>query len=135
MPNPRFACGFISIIGAPNAGKSTLLNALLDCKLSIVTHKPQTTRKKITGIYSDKNTQIIFLDTPGIMEPQQKLHEAMLKVTRDTLKDADAILALIPFPKKTARSTAPYAEELHRNWLKTQANPHRSLQQKRPGQR
>ncbi|HCD35977.1 GTPase Era [Chlorobium phaeovibrioides] len=120
---PSFSCGFTSIIGPPNAGKSTLLNALLDCKLSIVTHKPQTTRKKITGIYSDDSTQIIFLDTPGIMEPQQKLHEAMLKVTRDTLKDADAIIALLPFSKKNGPFDRAFAEELHRDWLKNSGKP------------
>jgi len=97
MAASSFSCGFAIIIGPPNAGKSTLLNELLDFKLSIVTPKPQTTRKKITGIYHDKNCQIIFLDTPGIMKPQQKLHESMLGVIRDTLKDADIVIALLPY--------------------------------------
>ena len=72
MASSSFSCGFAIIIGPPNAGKSTLLNGLLDYKLSIVTPKPQTTRKKITGIYHNEKCQIIFLDTPGIMKPQQK---------------------------------------------------------------
>ncbi|ASQ89914.1 GTPase Era [Prosthecochloris sp. GSB1] len=97
MPYKRtFYCGYTSIIGPPNAGKSTLLNRLLDHKLSIVTPKPQTTRKKITGIYHNEHCQIVFLDTPGIMQPMQMLHDAMLKTTRDTLREADAVVVMIP---------------------------------------
>ncbi len=111
------------IIGPPNAGKSTLLNGLLDYKLSIVTPKPQTTRKKITGIYHNDNCQIIFLDTPGIMKPQQKLHESMLAVIRDTLKDADIVLALLPYSGKKNYFDREFAEELFTQWLKPAGKP------------
>lgn len=91
--------GYIAIIGMPNAGKSTLLNALLDTKLSIVTPKAQTTRKKILGIYSKDNVQIIFLDTPGILEAQHQLHEAMINYIDQAIKDADILLILIDLKK------------------------------------
>ena len=123
MASSSFSCGFAIIIGPPNAGKSTLLNGLLDYKLSIVTPKPQTTRKKITGIYHNEKCQIIFLDTPGIMKPQQKLHESMLGVIRDTLKDADIVIALLPFSGKKDFFDRPFAEELFNGWLKPAGKP------------
>ncbi|NTW68595.1 MAG: GTPase Era [Chlorobiaceae bacterium] len=118
MTSTKFSCGFAIIIGPPNAGKSTLLNELLDYKLSIVTPKPQTTRKKITGIYHNEKCQIIFLDTPGIMKPQQKLHESMLGVIRDTLKDADIVIALLPYSGKKDFFDREFASELFNTWLK-----------------
>lgn len=123
MPHSSFSCGFASIIGPPNAGKSTLMNALLDCKLSIVTPKPQTTRKRITGIYSDEGMQVVFLDTPGIMEPMQKLHESMLKAARDTLQDADVLVAMLPFRKKEGPIDFEFAEMLRQDWLKNAGKP------------
>ena len=75
-----FRAGYCAIVGIPNAGKSTLMNALLGTKLSIMSHKPQTTRKRVLGIYSTPNEQVIFLDTPGIMaRPTTLLHRAMLE--------------------------------------------------------
>jgi GTP-binding protein Era len=99
------------------------MNALLDCKLSIVTPKPQTTRKRITGIYHDERMQVVFLDTPGIMEPMQKLHEAMLLATRDTLRDADVIIAMLPFRKKEGPFDRDFAATLQNDWLKTAGKP------------
>ena len=118
MNSSPFSCGFAIIIGPPNAGKSTLLNEILDYKLSIVTPKPQTTRKKITGIYHNDTCQIIFLDTPGIMKPQQQLHESMLEIIRTTLKDAEIVIALLPFSGKKDLFDREFAEELFNDWLK-----------------
>jgi GTP-binding protein Era len=87
--------GYVSIIGLPNAGKSTLLNTLLGQKLSITTSKPQTTRKRILGILSDENYQIIFLDTPGIMKPAYLLQEKMMDAVVQSIKDADVILLIL----------------------------------------
>lgn len=88
-------CGYVSIIGLPNAGKSTLLNLLLGQKLSITTSKPQTTRKKILGILSEENYQIIFQDTPGILNPEYLLQKKMLEFVQQAVKDADVLLLLV----------------------------------------
>jgi GTPase len=87
--------GFVNIIGLPNVGKSTLMNAMIGEKLSIVSPKAQTTRKRIIGIVNDEDYQIVFNDTPGILQPQYKMQEAMLKVISEAIKDADIIVYLI----------------------------------------
>lgn len=87
--------GYAAIIGLPNSGKSTLLNTLLGQKLSIVTNKPQTTRKKILGILSDPGYQVIFLDTPGIIKPGYLLQDKMMEAVNSAIKDADVILLII----------------------------------------
>ncbi len=87
--------GFVSIIGLPNAGKSSLLNALLGQKLSIISVKPQTTRKRILGILSEENFQIIFLDTPGIISPSYLLQEKMVADIKDSIDDSDVIIFLV----------------------------------------
>jgi GTPase len=87
--------GFVSIFGLPNAGKSTLLNALIGEKLAIVSSKVQTTRHRIKGILTEKNYQIVFSDTPGIIETKYKLHEHMMKVVKDALEDADLALLIV----------------------------------------
>ncbi len=86
--------GYCAIIGKPNVGKSTLMNVILGEKLSITTPKPQTTRKRILGIYTDDEAQIIFLDTPGILEPKYLLQERMLEFVLNSAKDADVLLFL-----------------------------------------
>ncbi len=86
--------GFVSIFGKPNAGKSTLLNALMGEKLAIVSPKVQTTRHRIKGILTEKDYQVIFSDTPGIIEPRYKLHEKMMQAVRNSLEDADLALLL-----------------------------------------
>ena len=91
----EFKAGYCAIVGVPNAGKSTLMNAMLGTKLSIVTRKPQTTRKRVLGIYSTPQEQIVFLDTPGIMpRPTTLLHKAMLAEVHRSFADADVILIL-----------------------------------------
>ena len=87
--------GFVNIFGRPNAGKSTLLNALMGEKLAIVSPKVQTTRHRIKGILTEKNYQVIFSDTPGIIEPKYKLHEKMMQVVKNSLEDADVALLLV----------------------------------------
>lgn len=87
--------GFVNIFGKPNAGKSTLLNALMQEKLAIVSPKVQTTRHRIKGILSTQEYQIIFSDTPGIIDPKYKLHEKMMQAVRSALEDADLALLLV----------------------------------------
>src|SRR5919112_3894813 len=87
--------GFVNIFGKPNAGKSTLLNALMGEKLAIVSHKVQTTRHRIKGILTEKDYQVIFSDTPGIIEPKYKLHEKMMRAVKSSLEDADLALLLV----------------------------------------
>lgn len=87
--------GYAAILGLPNAGKSTLMNALLGQKISITTPKPQTTRKRILGILSDENYQIIFLDTPGILEPAYLLQKKMVEEIDLSIHDADIIVLMI----------------------------------------
>lgn len=87
--------GFVNIFGRPNAGKSTLLNMLMDQKLAIVSSKVQTTRHRIKGILTEKDYQIVFSDTPGIIEPRYKLHEKMMEAVKNSLEDADVALLLV----------------------------------------
>src|SRR5690554_868131 len=87
--------GYIAIIGKPNAGKSTLMNRILGSKISITTPKPQTTRHQILGIHSEEDLQIIFLDTPGIIDPKYELQKAMMRLVDRARNDADLILFIV----------------------------------------
>lgn len=87
-----FKSGYVAIVGKPNVGKSTLINDFLGCKLSIVTPKPQTTRKKIMGVLTKDDYQIVFYDTPGIMEPKYNLQEYMVKEAYNAIEGMDVIL-------------------------------------------
>lgn len=84
-------CGYIALVGVPNVGKSTLLNSLVGTKLSIVTPKPQTTRKRVIGVRTDDDSQMIFLDTPGIVEPRYELHRVMMQYVDYAIAEADII--------------------------------------------
>jgi GTPase len=84
--------GFVSIVGNPNVGKSTIMNALVGEKLSIITSKAQTTRHRIMGIVNGEDFQIVYSDTPGVLQPKSKLHESMLRFSKSALVDADVIL-------------------------------------------
>lgn len=90
-----FRSGYVAIIGRPNVGKSTLLNSILGEKVSIVTSRPQTTRKRIVGIRTTENSQIIFIDTPGFHKPHHKLGEFMVKEAKEALKGIDIILFMV----------------------------------------
>ena len=94
-PNKKgFKAGYVAIVGKPNVGKSTLINDFLGCKLSIVTPKPQTTRQKIMGVLTKEDYQIVFYDTPGIMEPKYELQKYMVKKAYEAIEDADVILMM-----------------------------------------
>lgn len=90
-----FKSGFVSVIGRSNVGKSTLLNLIMGEKLTIISNKPQTTRNKIQLIYTDDTMQIVFLDTPGIQNPKNKLGEYMLDTSKSSLKEADLIIYMV----------------------------------------
>jgi len=91
----KFKSGFISIIGRPNVGKSTLLNALLGEKIAIISDKPQTTRNRILGIVNQPAAQLVFMDTPGIHKPMHKMNEFMVKTALATYNEVDVILMLV----------------------------------------
>ncbi len=95
MTSDQHKSGYIAIIGKPNAGKSTLMNRILGQKISITTHKPQTTRHQILGIHSEDDLQIIFLDTPGVINPKYELQKAMMRLVDRARKDADLILFIV----------------------------------------
>ncbi|HLF19198.1 MAG TPA: GTPase Era [Bacteroidota bacterium] len=92
--NETFKTGYVAIVGEPNVGKYTLMNSLLQQKLSIVTKKPQTTRQRVLGILNREDSQIVFLDTPGLIKPKYLLQERMVSHTKWALSDADVILVL-----------------------------------------
>src|ERR1700744_2996330 len=95
MADPKTRCGFVALIGAPNAGKSTLLNRLVGQKLAIVTPKVQTTRSRLLGIATEGDTQLIFVDTPGIFAPRRRLDRAMVAAAWAGASDADVSVLLV----------------------------------------
>ena len=88
-------CGFVALIGEPNAGKSTLLNHMVGSKISIVTHKVQTTRSRIRGVSINGTSQIVFVDTPGLFKPRRRLDRAMVKSAWSEALEADIIVFLV----------------------------------------
>ena len=109
---------FIAIVGRPNVGKSTLLNAILGEKVAIVSSKPQTTRNRITGIYTNGDEQYVFLDTPGIHSPKNSLGEYMVKAADTSMKDADAVVLVVDVTKDISS-----VEENVINYLKKSGIP------------
>ena len=93
--NAKFKSGFVTLIGRPNVGKSTLMNRLIGQKIAITSNKPQTTRNRIQTVYTDERGQIVFLDTPGIHKAKNKLGEYMVNVAERTLKEVDVVLWLV----------------------------------------
>lgn len=93
-PEAPQRCGFVAVVGAPNAGKSTLVNQLVGAKVSIVTHKVQTTRTRVRGIALHGNSQIVFVDTPGIFTAKRRLERAMVQAAWASVEDADVVLVL-----------------------------------------
>jgi GTP-binding protein Era len=107
-----FKAGYVTIAGRPNVGKSTLLNALLDFRLSIISPRPQTTRQRIMGILNQPGLQIIFLDTPGIMEAKYKFQQVMSATIQSSIADADILLFLSEAGKSTPASFIRIEEEI-----------------------
>jgi GTP-binding protein Era len=107
-----FKSGFITIIGRPNVGKSTLLNTIMGEKLSIVSCKPQTTRNNIQTILTEDEFQLVFVDTPGIHKPKHKLGEYMVKIAQDSVKEVDLVLFLTNPEKEVGKGDAYILEQL-----------------------
>ncbi|TWH48820.1 GTPase Era [Sporomusa sp. KB1] len=95
MNEENYKSGFVAVIGRPNVGKSTLMNNLIGQKVAIMSDKPQTTRNKIMGVLTQKDAQILFIDTPGMHKPKHKLGEYMLKEAEGSLRDVDVILFVV----------------------------------------
>lgn len=107
----RTACGFVAVLGAPNAGKSTLVNRLVGAKVSIVTHKVQTTRTRIRGVTISGSTQIVFVDTPGIFAPRRRLDRAMVAAAWEGAAEADAVLVIVDAARLAAKDGGGKAAE------------------------
>ena len=108
----EFKCGTISIIGKPNTGKSTLINTLTGVKISAVSDKPNTTRNKILGVYNSENSQIIFLDTPGLQKSSKFLNRIMVQSSYQAIGESDIVLVLIDGSKKSTINTEDIASKI-----------------------
>lgn len=107
-----FKSGFVSIVGRPNVGKSTLMNNVVGEKIAIMSDKPQTTRNTIQAVYTDEECQIVFLDTPGIHKPKNKLGEFMVKSATDAFKNVDLVLFVVDDSKKIGPGDRKIIEDL-----------------------
>ncbi|MBD5398541.1 GTPase Era [bacterium] len=105
-------CGFVALIGATNSGKSTLMNTILSTKISITSHKVQTTRNQIKGIKNSGNTQMIFIDTPGIFNPKGKFDKAMVSTAWSAMNDSDAVIFLLDATKGITKTFDVVVEKL-----------------------
>lgn len=117
MRKNKFKSGFAAIIGMPNVGKSTLLNALAGQKIAIISDKPQTTRNKILAIYTTQTEQIIFTDTPGIHKPHNKLGEFMVNAATETMKDTDVLIFVVDATKKIQETERKIAGSISKTGL------------------
>ncbi|MBW1713735.1 MAG: GTPase Era, partial [Deltaproteobacteria bacterium] len=97
---PGHRSGFVAIVGAPNVGKSTLLNQILGTKVAITSAKPQTTRTRILGVWTRPQAQVIFVDTPGIHQPRSRLQQSMVRTALDALNEVDLVLWLKDVSRK-----------------------------------
>ena len=135
----KHKAGYVNIIGKPNVGKSTLMNAMVGEKLSIITSRAQTTRHRIHGILNAPDYQIVFSDTPGILDPSYKLQETMLKAARSALVDADVLIYLTeagelpdpedPFLKRIAKARIPVLLVINKIDLSNQEEVGRCMEQ------
>jgi len=115
----NFKSGYVSIIGEPNVGKSTFLNATMGEKIAIVTPKPQTTRNQVRGVVTTDTYQIIFLDTPGILDPKYRLHDWMVKTAYAAAEDADLILYLVDVNQRKTQIELQILERISKIGLRT----------------
>jgi GTP-binding protein Era len=106
MEEKKYKSGFVNIIGNPNVGKSTLMNKLVGERLSIITSKAQTTRHRILGVVNDDNYQIVFSDTPGIIQPHYNLQSSMMKFVRSAFQDADVFLYMVEIGEKALKDAS-----------------------------
>src|SRR4051794_31906904 len=113
MTEAQTRCGFAAVIGAPNAGKSTLVNALVGSKVSIVSPKVQTTRMRVRGVAIRGDAQVVFVDTPGIFKPRRKLDRAMVSAAWAGAGEADAILLLVDAPAIVGQPDGLAARDTH----------------------
>lgn len=113
MKKDHYKSGFVSIIGVPNVGKSTLLNQIAGQKIAIISDKPQTTRNKILAIHTTDTEQIVFTDTPGIHKPHNRLGEYMVRVAKESMTDTDVLLFVVDATKKIQETERSIAEGLH----------------------
>ncbi|MGG3924044.1 GTPase Era, partial [Geobacillus thermodenitrificans] len=113
MNKQGYKSGFVAIIGRPNVGKSTFLNRVIGQKIAIMSDKPQTTRNKIQGVYTDDEAQIIFIDTPGVHKPKHKLGDFMMKVALNALREVDLILFMVNAEEGFGRGEAFIIERLN----------------------
>ena len=113
MKKDHYKSGFVSIIGVPNVGKSTLLNQIAGQKIAIISDKPQTTRNKILAIHTTDTEQIVFTDTPGIHKPHNRLGEYMVRVAKESMTDTDVLLLVVDATKKIQETERSIAEGLH----------------------
>jgi len=104
--------GFVTILGNPNVGKSTLMNQFIGERLSIITQKAQTTRHRILGVVSEEDYQIVFSDTPGVISPHHNLHEAMMSFVNNSLEDADVVLYMVDSSKEDLKDVT-FLEKIH----------------------
>ncbi len=110
--DPSTRCGFVAVLGAPNVGKSTLINQIVGAKVSIVSPKVQTTRTRVLGIHIEGTSQIVFIDTPGIFQPRRRLDRAMVAAAWSGAEDADAVLLLVDAAKGLDDNTRAIVERL-----------------------
>ena len=120
-PEPKETAGrsgTVTLVGRPNAGKSTLMNLLLDEKLAIVSSKPQTTRNRLVGILSDERGQMVFYDTPGVHKPQHRMNRAMIKAAQEALNEADVLCLLVDASQAFGKG-----DEFMLSWIGSGATP------------
>ena len=113
----KYKSGFVSIIGMPNVGKSTLLNAIAGQKIAIISEKPQTTRNKILAVYTTDEEQIVFTDTPGIHNPHNKLGEFMVNAANESINDVDVILFVVDASRKIQDMEREIAKNIKKSGL------------------